>query len=179
MTTPSTPPAQHANVYNSTKDYFIELAGYINWADDTAMDWLTQINDEQWNQAAVSSFDSVKQTALHMVSAKKIWLDFWTNAPNPVYLSSEFKGTKEDLIVTWKKASEDLMHFIEDYPVENYNKVLTIKKPNGRLSTMEFRKTFPHMVNHSSYHRGQLVTLLRQAGFSNFSNTDLFTYYNI
>ncbi|WP_408612388.1 DinB family protein [Chryseobacterium fluminis] len=36
---------------------------------------------------------------------------------------------------------------------------------------------FPHFVNHATYHRGQLVTLLRQTGFTDFSNTDLATYF--
>ncbi|WP_142529142.1 DinB family protein [Pedobacter westerhofensis] len=45
---------------------------------------------------------------------------------------------------------------------------------------MEFYRIFPHMVNHSRYHRGQLVTLLRrQAGFTDLCSTDLFTYYRV
>lgn len=161
------------------KSHFIELAKYNNWADNRAIDWLTQITDEQWNQVAISSFGSIRETAVHIASAKKIWIDFWTNVQNPVYLSSEFTGTREDLIDIWKTVSVELKSFIENYPVENYSNGIIVKKPNGELSTMEFRKTFPHMINHSTYHRGQLITLLRQSGFFNLSNTDLFTYYNI
>jgi uncharacterized damage-inducible protein DinB len=166
-----------ATNHNFTKEYFIELAGYINWADDRAIEWLTQINDEQWNQAAISSFDSIKDTVLHFVSAKKIWVDTWTNVPDKTYLSKVFDGSKGDLIAIWKKTSADLIDFITNYPAAKFTDEVVIMKPNGELSTMEFRKTFPHMVNHATYHRGQLVTLLRQAGFSNFLNTDLFTYY--
>jgi uncharacterized damage-inducible protein DinB len=161
-----------------TKAYFIELTGYINWADNLIITWLMQINDEQWSQPAVSSFGSVRETAIHIVSAKKIWMDMWTNAPEKVYLSSVFNGTKSELIEIWKKTSADLKDFIDGFPVESYLKEIVIRKPNAELSKMEFRKTFPHMVNHATYHRGQLVTLLRQAGFSNFENTDLFTYYS-
>jgi uncharacterized damage-inducible protein DinB len=35
----------------------------------------------------------------------------------------------------------------------------------------------PHFVHHATYHRGQLVTLLRQAGFTNITNIYLFTYF--
>lgn len=166
------------NSSTDLKVYFIELAEFSNWADNHVINWLTQITDEQWNQTAISSFESIRDTAVHIVSAKKIWLDFWTDAPNPVYLSLEFKGTRIELIDIWKPISAELKSFIEIYPVENYANEIGVKKPNGELSTMEFRKTFPHMINHSTYHRGQLVTLLRQSGFSNLSNTDLFTFYN-
>jgi uncharacterized damage-inducible protein DinB len=154
------------------------LTGYINWADSLAIDWLTQITDEQWNRPAISSFGGIKETVIHMVSAKKIWVDIWTNAPDKVYLSKVFNGTKSELIAIWKKTSAELKHFIESFPDESYSHEVNVIKPNAEVSKMEFRKTFPHMVNHSSYHRGQLVTLLRQSGFSAFSNTDLFTYYN-
>jgi len=166
------------NGNNSLKSYFIELADFSNWADNRAIDWLNQITDEQWDQIANSSFGSVRDTAVHIVSAKKIWIDFWTNVQHPIYLSSKFKGTREDLIDIWKRTSAQLKSFIENYPAENYTTEIYVRKPNGELSTMEFRKTFPHMINHSTYHRGQLVTLLRQSGFLSLSNTDLFTYFN-
>lgn len=85
------------------KKYFTALAVYNNWTDNVAIDWLNQINDEQWNQVIIGSFNSIKKTAIHIASAEKIWIDFW--------------------------------------------------------------QTFSHIINHSTYHRGQLVTLLRQAGF--------------
>jgi len=159
------------------KTYLIELIEFNNWADHRVIDWLTQITDEQWTRAAVSSFGSIRDTAVHIVSAKKIWLDFWTNAPNPTYLSKEFTGTKEELIGIWKHMSARHKAFIEHFPYENYLNEIRVTKPNGETITMPFRKTLPHMVNHSTYHRGQLVTLLRQCGFLELLNTDLFTYY--
>ncbi|MFD2284645.1 damage-inducible protein DinB [Pedobacter petrophilus] len=166
------------NSNEGLKGYFVELADFTNWADNRAIDWLTQITDEQWTQASISSFGSIRDTAVHIVSAKKIWIDFWTDVQDPAYLSSEFKGTREDLIDIWKTISAELRSFIENYPLENYANEINVKKPNGEMSKMVFRKTFPHMINHSTYHRGQLVTQLRQSGFSSLSNTDLFTYYS-
>ena len=161
------------------KKHFIELADYIIWADNTAIEWLNQINEEQWNRSVISSFSSIRQTAIHIAGAEKIWIDFWTNVPDPVYLSAEFKGTKNDLIEIWKKTSVGLKNFIEKYPEENYLQQVSFKKPNGEEDRMEFSQTFPHMINHSTYHRGQLVTLLRQAGFTKLSSTDLYTYYRM
>lgn len=160
-----------------TKAYFLELANYNNWTDDTAIEWLNQIDNEQWSQHIASSFSSVKQTVIHLVSAKRIWIDFWTLVPDPVYLSSGFKGTKEELITLWKKASVDLKMFIENFPEENYLQPVTFIYPDGRKGQMIFWQTFLHFINHATFHRGQLVTLLRQTGFTNFSNTDLATYF--
>lgn len=162
-----------------SKKYFIQLAAYNAWADNIAIEWLNQINDEQWNQVITSSFNSIRQTAIHIAGAEKIWIDFYKSVPDPVYLSAGFNGTKNDLTAIWKKASTGLKTFIEEYPEEDYMQQITLIKPGGQVDKMEFSLTFPHIINHTTYHRGQLVTLLRQVGFTNFSSTDLFTYYRM
>lgn len=160
-----------------TKQYFIELAKYNNWTDSLVIEWLTQINDKQWEQPIESSFCSIRQTTIHTVSAKRIWLDFWMKTPNPVYLSSEFNGTKNELIDIWKTVSTNFQKVIENYPEEDYLKPVIFTYPNGKQGQMIFWQTFSHFVNHATYHRGQLVTMLRQTGFINFSSTDLATYF--
>jgi uncharacterized damage-inducible protein DinB len=159
------------------KKYFLALADYNIWANNIAMDWLSQINEEQWKQAIISSFSSIEQTAIHIAGAEKIWIDRWTNVQNPVFLTAEFKGTKNDLIAIWKKSSADLKSFIEKYPEENYSQQLTFKRLSGEEYKMEFSQTFAHIINHSTFHRGQLVTMLRQTGFTKVTSTDLITFY--
>lgn len=161
------------------KKYFLTLAGYNIWANNIAIEWLEQINEEQWNQNIISSFNSTRQTGIHIASAEKIWIDFWKNVPQPIYLSTEFVGSKNDLIEIWRRASTGLKTFIETYPEENYLKQITFRYPGGGKGQMEFWQTFSHIINHSTYHRGQLVMMLRQSGFTNFSSIDLATYYRL
>jgi uncharacterized damage-inducible protein DinB len=161
------------------KNYFTELADYNCWVNSIIINWLDQIDDRQWEQVIVSSFSSISATAIHIASAQKIWNDYWQNAPDPIFLSAEFKGTKNELITILGKASADLKRFIDQYPAENYLKEIVFKWPGGQEGRMAFWQTFSHMINHSSYHRGQLVTLLRQAGFTKFTSTDLATYYRV
>jgi uncharacterized damage-inducible protein DinB len=159
------------------KKYFTGLAAYNCWADQIVMGWLDQIDQQQWNQIITSSFSSIRQTAIHIASAEKIWIDFWTMAPDPVYLSAHFDGTKQDLMDIWKETSQGLQNFINNYPEENYLQPVTFRYPRGGTGQLEFWQTFSHIINHSTYHRGQLVTLLRQVGFINLRSIDLATYY--
>jgi len=157
------------------KRYLIEIANYSNWVDNTIIKWLEQITDEQWEKEIASSFSSVEKTVIHIVSAKKVWIDFWKNTPTPVFLSSKFTGTKNELIEIWNKTMDDYREFIESYPEENYPQIISFKVRDEEWN-MEFAQTVLHQNNHATYHRGQLVTMLRQAGFTSFSNTDLATY---
>jgi uncharacterized damage-inducible protein DinB len=159
------------------KQYFTDLAAYNSWADQKAMAWLSQINHEQWEQINVSSFCSIRQTAVHIASAEKIWVDFWIRAADPVYLSANFTGTKNELIDIWKAASNGLETYIKSHPEEDLMQSVSFIYPNGNTGQMPYYQTFAHIVNHSTYHRGQLVTLLRQASFDRFTSIDLATYY--
>lgn len=158
------------------KKYLLEIADYSNWVDNEIINWLEQISEEEWKKEITSSFNSIAKTAIHIVSAKKIWLDFWQNVPNPVFLSAEFQGTKSELIEIWKKTMDDYKKCIENYPEENFSKIISFKV-RGEEWKVEFTQTVLHHNNHATYHRGQLVTMLRQVGFTNFTNTDLATYY--
>lgn len=160
------------------REYFLELTDYIIWTDTIVIDWLNQIDDLQWEQVINSSFSTIKETATHIASAEKIWIDFWKKTPDPVFLSAEFKGSKTDLIEIWQKTSADLKNFIEKYPEEKYTQQVVFKVRDEEWK-MEFWQTFTHFINHATYHRGQLVTQLRHAGFSNFTSTDLATYYRL
>jgi uncharacterized damage-inducible protein DinB len=159
------------------KQYFTDLAAYNSWADQKAMAWLSQITDEQWEQVNTSSFSSVRQTAVHIASAEKIWIDFWNKVADPVYLSANFMGTKNELLSIWKAASEGLETYIKSHPEEEFMRSVSFIYPNGNTEQMPYYQTFAHIVNHSTYHRGQLVTLLRQAGYNQFSSIDLATYF--
>lgn len=159
------------------KQYFTGLAAYNSWADDKVMAWLSQITDTQWEQSLLSSFGSIKQTSVHIASAEKIWIDFWTNETRPVYLSAHFEGSKNELIYIWETASAGMRNFIENHAEENYSDPVTFVYPRGGSGQMAYWQSFAHIVNHSTYHRGQLVNLLRQAGFTDLSSLDLATYY--
>src|SRR5689334_17607891 len=115
------------------RNYLIQIADYNNWADKKIMEWLRQINDEQWGQVIVSSFSSIRQTAIHIVSAEKYWVDHWERTPEPAFLSMQFKGAKEELIEIWSKASADIKTIVNEFPEANYSQAISFKYPgNGR-----------------------------------------------
>ena len=160
-----------------TKKYFTEVAAYNFWANDIVWGWLDQISDEQWNQNIVSSFNSIGETALHIVSAETIWLDRLNKVEAPVWIQSTFKGSKEETIELWKNATAGLKKFVDGFDEANMMDILVFKRLNGDRYEMPHYQVFAHIFNHSTYHRGQLVTMLRQAGFTNVGSTDKLGFY--
>jgi len=161
-----------------TQKYFLQLAEYNVWANDTVHSWFEGISEEQWNKPLVSSFESIADTALHVAGAETAWLDRLNNVESPVWLPSVFKGNKNEAIGKWKMASAGLKFFVENFDETKMEKRLHFKRVNGTAYEMPYYQVFSHVFNHSSYHRGQLVTLLRQVGFTGLSSTDITVFFS-
>lgn len=161
-----------------TKSYFIELAKYNIWANNIAISWLHQITEEQWQQYIESSFKSIAATCVHIAGAEKVWCERWMQKDNNiVFLATEFTGSKTDLINIWQATSNNILLFIEQANESLFTQSFTFTRLNGEINTMLHYHAIAHVINHSSYHRGQLVTMLRQVGFTNVSSTDMLGYF--
>ena len=124
----------------------------------------------------ISSFNSIQETVLHIISAEKAWLQRFKKE-TVEWLQFTYKGSKEEHIQLWKETSAALKAYIENFNEEDLDKKFDFKRLNGDAYSMPYYQLFAHVVNHATYHRGQLVTMLRQAGFLNVGSTDLLGYY--
>jgi uncharacterized damage-inducible protein DinB len=162
-----------------TKQYFIELADFNIWANDIFCSSLDKISNEQWNEKIISSFNSIQETVLHIISAETAWLERLQKNEKVAWLQYEFKGSKDEHIALWKKSSEQLKEFIVSFDESKMNDMFSFKRFNGEENTMKYYEVFAHAFNHATYHRGQVVTMLRQAGFTDIQSTDLLGFYRI
>lgn len=159
------------------KEYFIELFDFNVWANTIVCNWLEQITDRQWNEEINSSFNSVQKTVLHCMSAENAWLQRLRKNAHVVWLQNEFEGTRQQHIDLWKEISAELHQFVKAFAEQDLNKYLDFRRINGDAYSMPYYQVLAHLVNHNTYHRGQLVTMLRQVGFKNVESTDLLGFY--
>lgn len=160
-----------------TKNYFIQLADYNVWANNIVHSWFEKITEEQWKQPVVSSFDSIEATSLHVIGAESIWCDRLNKVETPVWFPSVFNGSKNEAQYIWKKASQNLASFVENFDEAQLPVNMKFTRLNGIAYEMPHYQVLAHVFNHSTYHRGQIVTMLRQVGFTQLSSTDLSGFY--
>ena len=159
------------------KSYFLEVAEYNIWANNIVMSWLKDISSDQWSQPVVSSFGNLEATTLHIAAAESIWLDRLRKYDSPVWLPHVMNPGKEETLELWTKASKELRDFIQDFDENDLNEQLYFKRINGESSSMSNLHIFAHVFNHSTYHRGQLLTLLRQVGYEKVTGTDMLLFF--
>ncbi|MBI3234809.1 MAG: hypothetical protein HYZ42_12370, partial [Bacteroidetes bacterium] len=91
--------------------------------------------------------------------------------------SGNFKGTFAEAVVEILKQEEKILAYINAADESFFTAELHYKNLKG----LEFSNTnfqvLQHMVNHSTMHRGQVITQMRQLGVQSILSTDLIAYY--
>lgn len=157
------------------KNYFIHLSEYNIWANNTVISWCHSVSEDNWSKTLESSFPSIKATIFHIAAAEFIW--------NARLLSQEAsfpkindQDTKDDILQYWMYNSSRLLQIVQELPNDAMDHWIHIQRQNGEESSLMIKSALAHIINHSTYHRGQVVTLLRQVGYNDFTSIDLLAY---
>ncbi len=158
------------------KTYFTTLTAFNRASTAQVCSWLRQISDVQWQQPVVSSFSSIHETVLHMVNAENAWLQRLKNE-TVIRVDETFTGSRHELLHLWEQTSQQLSDWVAGFDETRLNLSFSYRRFNGQEYRSRYYQVLAHVVNHATYHRGQIVTLLRQAGFTAIQSTDLIGFY--
>lgn len=152
------------------------LYNYNAWANHRTLDACAALSDEQFARDLGSSFRSVRDTLVHIMGAEWIWFERWHGrSPGALPTADEFP-TPASVRARWAEIERDLLSFVAGLSAEDLARVHEVRTLTAGTAANPLWQMLQHVVNHSSYHRGQVVTMLRQLGATPVS-TDLIRYY--
>lgn len=152
-----------------------QLFAYNAWATNRIFDAVAAVPKEQYFRDMQSSFGGIHGTLTHLVGAEKIWLSRWAGQPQPALIKADEVAALADLKTIWETVGRETARFVATFNDKKLQDTITYATLKGDRYTNSFTQMFQHVVNHSSYHRGQVVTLLRQLGAKPVS-TDLILF---
>jgi uncharacterized damage-inducible protein DinB len=162
---------------DTMKELLLQYAQYNAWANKRIIDATLKSGDGAIDKEIVSSFPSLKATVYHTWSAEFIWLQRLQLAEHPVWKESEFDGTYEEACSDWQGVSAALIQFVQkQYDDRALEHMLMYYDRKKSAHKMEVCYVLQHVFNHSTYHRGQMVTMLRHAGVTDIPGTDFITF---
>lgn len=157
------------------KELLQQYAAYNIWANKTLFNRIGAIPKEKITQEIVSSFPSVYKTALHMWQAESIWWQRVQKATTIMVISEVFKGSFEELVSGLAAQSQQWKDWVDNTNEEELHTDLSYVRNNEPYS-LPLHNVVLHLFNHATFHRGQLVTFLRQLGETDIPSTDFSTY---
>jgi len=117
----------------------------------------------------------VRDTLAHIMFAEWLWLERWLGRSPSGPPPGEFPDLAS-LRSRWQKPETDLRSFIGRLSTPDLERVVEYKNTKGHAFSNPMWQMLQHLVNHGTYHRGQITTMLRQLGATPLA-TDMIAFY--
>jgi uncharacterized damage-inducible protein DinB len=158
------------------KEILQQYAAYNIWATKTIIDRINKLPEEKITQEVTSSFPTIYKTVQHMWRAEEAWWQRLKLVENPVLQSDSFTGSFAELCSQFSKQNLLWKEWIDKANDIQLNHVFAYVRNKEQIK-MVVHDMLLHVFNHATFHRGQLVTMLRQLGETDkIPSTDFSTY---
>ena len=154
------------------------LFEYNRWANQRVLKSVARLSPEQFLRELHNSFPSVRDTLCHIMAVEWIWTARCRgNAPPTLWKAEEFP-VFEALRVRWSEVEREQAEFLSGLRDDQLTAVVKYRDTSAGDRVLPLWQALQHTVNHSTYHRGQVTTMLRQLGAIPQA-TDLALFYRI
>lgn len=157
---------------------------YHRWANDRFFNHLKELPDGVYDREIQSIFSSVSEVIIHIYQVDAMWLSVMAGDPfeetmakiEQIKERSAHQGL-EKMQGLYAELAEQYRDFING--VDDSNASITVEHPRyGTLET-SVAELVQHVVNHGTYHRGNITAMLRQQGESGVPTDYVLFLYEI
>lgn len=155
--------------------YFRGLFDFHYWARDRVLTAVEGLSAEQYAQPVGGSFGSVRDTLNHTYGAEVLWLRRW-HGESPVGFPPALPPSAGALAEAWRAQEQQMRAYLDSLTEDDLQRVIAYRNLAGVPGESRLWEMLAHVVNHATYHRGQVTTLLRMLGAPPPAGTDLIAY---
>jgi uncharacterized damage-inducible protein DinB len=158
------------------KEILLQLSAYNVWANQLLINTMSALPEDKQKQEVASSFSSLHKTLIHMWDAESIW---WQR----VKLQERINIPSQQFSGSFAEAAGNLLHQNREWngwvqAANDHQLVHVFQYQNlkGEQFKQPIFQMLIHLFNHGTYHRGQLITMLRQLGVEKLPQTDFIVW---
>ena len=158
------------------KDLLSQMAAYNIWANQKLLDIILALPEEKQQHEMPSSFRSLYTTVLHMLSAESVWWQRMRLQERVLPPMEHFKGSMQELsqeLLQQNRQWQDWVNNATEPMLDHVFQYYNFQKESFKQPIFQM---LLHVFNHGTYHRGQLVNMLRQLGIEKIPQTDFIVW---
>ena len=140
------------------------LLTYTEWANARFVETIRNLSEEQLDREIVSSFPSIRATLGHIVSAEWVWLRRWKGESPPAIPAWATDGSLDAIVTVLTDVERERREMLATLSDAGLDRVIAYRTIKGDPFENPLAELIRHVANHSTYHRGQLTTMIRQVG---------------
>lgn len=164
-----------AEIYGM-KEILQQFAAYNIWANQKIMDVIFALPEEKQKAEVPSSFKSLYSTVLHMWNAESNWWQRMKLQERIIVPSENFKGNMQDLVNGLMQQSRQWEEWVSNASELSLDHVFQYQNSKKEQFKQPIYQMVLHVINHGTYHRGQLINILRQLGVEKLPQTDFIVW---
>ena len=145
----------------TNKDALGRLLTYTEWANRRVIRMSATLSVDDFRRDLGSSHGGVRGTLAHSLGAEWIWLERWKGvSPSRGVDEGEFPDILA-LRARWKAIEEHRESWFDNLAESAVRQKIRYQNLAGKSYEAPLWQLIQHLANHSTYHRGQVVGMLR------------------
>jgi uncharacterized damage-inducible protein DinB len=154
----------------------LDLYAYEDWARRRVLEAASRLTPEQLTRDVGGSFGSVLGTLAHILYADWIWLSRWQGV-SPTSWPEEWQiADLRSLAAHWRRVAQDRDVLVAGLREADLDRVVEYRNTRGEEMRSTMSEMLRHVVNHATYHRGQVSDRIRMVGGEPLG-TDFIAWY--
>ena len=153
-----------------------QYASYNLWANEIVCEKLSSIPPEVVHERMQDSFGSIFNTVLHLWDVEELWWYRMQGQPLSEWPSKQFEGEFAELRKSMLSASSRWEAWLQKLVEDDLEKIYDYKNSKGESFSQPLSEVVMHLFNHQTFHRGQIITMLRQNGVKEITGTDFILF---
>lgn len=145
---------------------------YARWANARMLAACDTLSADALQREQGTSFGSVLGTLEHMYGADWVWMERWQGRFPSAFPAKGTLHTVADLRAAWASLDTGREEFLSSLTAARLDEPLAFRNMKGDAFEYPLGSLLLHVSNHATYHRGQVMQLVRQLG-GTVSSTDL------
>ena len=146
------------------RDELADLYAYNAWANDRTIASVEALSDEEYARVLGGGWPSVADTLAHLASATRAWDERFAGRSPERLLTAKDLPRRGDAAAMLRAADAALAERVRASTPADREKILAYTNIQGKTKKVPAWAVFRHAVNHASYHRGQIASMVRMLG---------------
>ncbi|WP_341281220.1 DinB family protein [Paenibacillus sp. FSL H8-0537] len=162
-------------------NYPVQMFEYHTWASQAVLGRIKELPSSVLSQEVNSSFPTIAHALTHIYAVDKMWYMVLTGTGMPealqacMLLNAEILSSVDEYANVFALLSEQYREWFRSQA--DLEQTILLDNPFAGIRQTSLAEIVLHLINHGTYHRGNVSTMLRQLGHSSTMNDYALFWY--
>lgn len=149
---------------------------YNHWANEKMCNYLSGVDEDEILANKKAEYQTIKKVILHVADSEQTWLARLNGKNIPHMHKLDSSGSFAGICSTIRNNSADFIEFISAKDDQFFLLDTQYINLKGKTFNQNNAEIILHSMNHSTFHRGQVMCMLRHVGYTDHSASDFIMF---